>query len=95
MAGEPMEAIYLSARLRGLSNGWESAGEVISIANQAAVEIDRLRAMLHRIIDAPAPTPEAVARIQAWLAAERAAGRCVFDPSDAWIARLLEAADGR
>lgn len=34
----------------------------------------------------------AVARVQAWLADEREAGRCVLSVSDAWVAQLLDAA---
>lgn len=56
---------------------------------------DRLRAAGWSV-NPPGSEPSApITRVQAWLAAERAAGRCVFDPDDAWIARLLEAADGR
>lgn len=40
-------------------------------------------------------TAEAVRRVQAWLADERDAGRCALELKDAWIARLLEAANGK
>jgi hypothetical protein len=42
-----------------------------------------------------ASSDPAVRRVQSWLADEREAGRCVFDVSDFWIARLLEVADGK
>jgi hypothetical protein len=42
--------------------------------------------------DLPETTKEAVQRVQAWLADEREAGRCVFDIDDVWIAQLLRVA---
>ena len=44
------------------------------------------------VVDAIIAAAAAVARVQAWLADEREAGRCVLELQDAWIARLLEAA---
>lgn len=42
----------------------------------------------------PIASDEAVQRVQAWLADEREAGRCIFALDDAWIVRLLKAANG-
>lgn len=38
------------------------------------------------------PDGPAVARAQEWFSDERAAGRCIFEVSNDWVARLLNAA---